>query len=525
MNTFAKIANTAAKESQAIRIASKERLRHHIAPCCPVRAQLTWILVLALSILVTMSSQLLASDGELDTTFGTGGRITPAFAGFARAVALQPDGKIVVAGWSGPTWAATLRLLRYNSDGSLDSSFGIQGKATTDFGATEQAFAVALQTDGKILVAGSSLVRYNSNGSLDTTFGIEGKISTQFSSAVVVQPDGKIVVGGGTGDPSRLDFGLARYNSDGSLDVGYGIGGKVTTDFSGRDDQVYALALQRDGKIVAAGRSNDFSAFTSGGMAFARYNTDGSLDPAFGIEGQVMDPDDYFPGAAYAVALQPDGKIVAAGGGVVVESGLRLARYNSDGSLDATFATAAKVSPFSGPSGPDAWSLALQSDGKIVIGTIPHVGVVSLARYNSDGSLDATFGMGGYVGDGEGATALAIQSDGKIIAVGSDFALARYNSDLPTLSFHPPFVVLGDSFTATFSGTSLNDETYFDVRFRPPGAGTDRVTLNWQRGISATHSAHTLTGTWTITGIHPHQNMDDHTPAFVPVSIDLKVAP
>jgi hypothetical protein len=150
---------------------------------------------------------------------------------------------------------------------------------------------------------------------------------------------------------------------------------------------------------------------------------------------------------------------------------------------------------------------------------------VSLARYNADGSLDPTFGTGGYVGDGGGATALAIQSDGKIIAEGLDFALARYNSDLPTLSFHPSCVVLGDSFTATFSGTSLNDETYFDVRFRSPGAGTDRVTLNWQRGISATHSAHTLTGTWTITGIHPHQNMDEHTPAFVPVSIDLKVAP
>ena len=292
-------------------------------------------------------------------------------------------------------------IARYNIDGSLDPSFGIQGQTTTDLGATDEAFAVALQTDGKIIVAGSSrsaafghlaLVRYNSDGSLDTTFGIEG-ISTEFpsvysgASAVVLQPDGKIVVAGSEG---RSDFALARYNSDGSLDLGYGIGGKVTTDFSGRDDQVYALALQRDGKIVAAGRSNDFSEFARfarGGMAFARYDSDGSLDPTFGIGGQVMDSDDYFQGAAYAVALQPDGKIVAAGGGVDVESGLRLRRLNENGSPDTTFAIAGKVNPFSAP---DAWSLTLQSDGKIVIGTIPLVGIVSLARYNADGSLDPT---------------------------------------------------------------------------------------------------------------------------------------
>ncbi len=514
-------------------------------------AQYCSFLTLAFAGLLTMSDRLRASDGDLDLTFGTGGRTIAALPGFARALALQPDGKIVVAGSTVSYPGNDFAVARYNSDGSLDTTFGNQGTITTDFGATDEAFAVAFQPDGKIVVAGETrstpsqiekmnffswlaLTRYNSDGSLDSTFGMDGKIVTDFPGvndhpSLAVQPDGKIVVAGGTYDPSdparRSNFALARLNKDGSLDASFGNEGKIITDFSGRGGMAFALALYSDGKIVAAGLSEAITASGTvvGGLALARYNSDGSPDPAFGIGGQVVTDPNGINSTVYAVALQPDGKIVVAGGGVVLEIGLRLLRYQSDGSLDTTFSNAGTAAV----TAPDAWSVALQSDGKIVIGTIPGVGTVSVARYNSDGSLDTSFASGGYAGNGEGAPALAIQPDGKIIALaGGAFALTRYNSSLPTVNFDPPSLRLGDSFTATFSGASLNDETYFDVRFRAPGNNTEQVALNWQRGRSATHNvpANTLLGTWAVTGVHPHQNPNEHTPAFVTVSTELVLA-
>jgi len=212
--------------------------------------------------------------------------VTTDFGGsdYGFSVALQPDGKIVVAGYAGGDFA----LARYNSDGALDTSFGSGGKVTTDFGGSyhPDGFSVALQPDGKIVVAGYAggdfaLARYNSDGALDTSFGSGGKVTTDFGGSdagysVALQPDGKIVVAGYAG----LDFALARYNSDGALDTSFGTGGKVTTDFSGGRDVGYSVALQPDGKIVVAGYAGvDF--------ALARYNSDGALDTSFGSGGKV----------------------------------------------------------------------------------------------------------------------------------------------------------------------------------------------------------------------------------------------
>ena len=221
--------------------------------------EMSWFQALALFLFLGMTSQLLGSDGDLDMTFGIRGRTTPTLSGHARAVALQPDEKIVVAGWNEPYRGSDFAVVRYNGDGSLDPVFGVEGKITTDFGANDQALAVALQPDGKIVVAGLSgsafaLARYNSNGSLDTTFGLQGKTTTAFSSytearAVVVQEDGKIVLAGSTGSGSNSDFAVARYDTDGSLDVSFGIAGKVTTDFSSGYDAAYALTLQTDERL------------------------------------------------------------------------------------------------------------------------------------------------------------------------------------------------------------------------------------------------------------------------------------
>jgi hypothetical protein len=210
---------------------------------------------------------------------------------------------------------------------------------------------------------------------------------------------------------------------------------------------------------------------------------------------------------------------VAAGGDLIDESGLRLARYNSDGSLDTTFGIGGRVT-----NGVDASSLAIQSDGKIIIGTFPF-GDAALIRYDNDGSLDRMFGNGGYL-SGDGGSALALQFDGKLVAV-SRYSLARYNNSLPILRFDTASIALGGSFTATFSGSDLTDETYFDVRFRTPGSNTDLVVRNWQRGLSQVHdlSIDLETGTWSITGVRPHRDANDHTTDFLFVSTTLTVTP
>ena len=270
-------------------------------------------------------------DGSSDSTFSGDGKLTTDITSkedFANVVAIQADGKVVAAGDSGVGGSnERFALTRYNSDGSLDSTFGGDGRVTTDFTSyPDDALALAIQIDGKIVVAGGAgfgapnekfaLARYNADGSLDTTFSGDGKRITDFTShpdvafAMVLQADGKIVVGGGASlGRSNPTWALARYNLDGSLDTTLGGNGKVTTDFTRGDDDAYSLALQADGKIVAAGQSGG----SNPKFALARYNSDGSLDATFGADGKVTT--DFTPGydSAYSVAIQADGMIVAAG--------------------------------------------------------------------------------------------------------------------------------------------------------------------------------------------------------------------
>lgn len=412
-------------------------------------------------------------NGSLDLTFRGVGRVTTDFGGddFAAAVAIQPDGKIVVAGetldlvggFSG------FGLSRYHPDGRLDLAFGTGGKVVTRFGGYDSAFpfALSLQPDGKIILAGGvslagdagafALARYRADGGLDLAFGTGGKVVTNFGetgyiAGLTVQPDGRIVVAGHSFDSERSNFTVARYRIDGSLDPSFGTGGKVITGF-GDHDGAFAVAVQSDGKIVVAGIS-----LASGNVTFAlaRYASDGGLDPGFGSGGKVVS--DFGHGEeAFALALQPDGKIVVAGGSASVGSDLVLARYDADGRLDASFGTGGKVTGDLG--GTDAASrLVLQPDGKILVivnvfppptpGTVGTATSV-LARYTSNGSLDPTFGGGGTV-DGDFARGLALQPDGRIVVAGNsgpfgrDFAVTRYTGDLPTtfiatnqLVYHP----------------------------------------------------------------------------------------
>jgi len=397
--------------------------------------------LLAVFVLLIGGGAARAEPGNLDPTFGVGGLVTaPVGSGsFAEALALQPDGKIVVAGTG---WGAGITVARYTVDGWLDPTFGTNG-TTTVGGDNVQAWAVALQPDGKIIVAGRTLAflytrlaltRFNPDGSLDHSFGSGGMVTTQIGQqssawAVAVQPDGRIVAGGGSWDGTTEGFGLARYEADGSLDPSFGSGGTVTTLENGLGD-VGALALQPDGKIVAVG--DNFS--------LARYEPNGSLDATFGSHGVVRTENGY----AYAAALQPDGKVVVAGGfGPFV-----LARFDADGSPDTTFGSGGAVQTQFAPGFGGARGVAIQPDGKIVAAGGAQDGVIdtfALARYNPDGSLDPAFGSGGKVLTGFSAgyhfvwadsSGLALQPDGKIVVAGwaqtltgggvPTFALARY---------------------------------------------------------------------------------------------------
>ncbi|MBN2146562.1 MAG: hypothetical protein JW726_04200 [Anaerolineales bacterium] len=263
------------------------------------------------------------SDGSPDATFGSAGIVITTFSDFggAHAIALQEDGKIVVAGYTyeqaRTPGLGQFALARYNTDGSLDASFGAGGKATTEFPEAtwnDQALSLAIQEDGKIVLAGRSagytaVARYNANGSLDTTFGSGGMVTTEFGLAgygVVIQKDGKIVVAGGT-----RQFALLRLLSDGSRDPDFGSDGEVVTYFGGDDALARGVALLPDGRIVAAGYQRD-SSDSDYDFALAIYNKDGSLYTREGTSGWAI-LDLGWEDLGRAVTLQPDGAIIIAG--------------------------------------------------------------------------------------------------------------------------------------------------------------------------------------------------------------------
>jgi uncharacterized delta-60 repeat protein len=216
-------------------------------------------------------------SGSLDTTFGKSGMVTtPIGSGnaVAHALGIQSDGKIVAAGSSNNIGNDDFTLVRYNTDGSFDTTFGTGGIVTTTIGSDAYAQALGIQTDGKIVAAGDyyngsnyefALVRYTADGSLDTTFGTGGIVTTTIGSgnawanALGIQTDGKIVAAGYSYNSSNDDFSLVRYNADGSLDTTFGTGGIVTTAIGSGNAGANALGIQTDGKIVAAGQSSNGS--------------------------------------------------------------------------------------------------------------------------------------------------------------------------------------------------------------------------------------------------------------------------
>jgi uncharacterized delta-60 repeat protein len=342
--------------------------------------------------------------------------------------------------------------------GDLDLTFDGDGKVLTDFGQIDGIEDLVVQNDGKIVAVGTTmnqstsvdqfaLARYASDGSLDTGFGTGGRVTTEFGGranaayAVALQGDGKIVAAGATwtpplfvaiGGPTGTDIALARYNADGSLDTSFGVGGKVVTDFNLTHEAAYGLAIQPDGRLVVVGSTRPFGRFETNpfDFALARYNPNGGLDTSFDGDGKVSTA--FTPGwsdLGYSIAMAPGGKIVAAGwaapDGVSGPGVIDVARYNADGSLDASFDGDGRLVSAPGTDN-GAFAVVVQPDGRVVVaGSVSRFRAkLALVRYTVGGRLDATFGTGGVASADfgpryAGAHDLVRQRDGKLVAAGS----------------------------------------------------------------------------------------------------------
>ena len=408
--------------------------------------------------------------------FGYGGRTTVDYSHSdesASAVAIQPDAKILVAGTTDfidhRERQDDFSLLRFNPDGSLDLTFGNSGRVATDFGNTHDvATAIALQGDGKILVAGLSdgsfvVARYDANGNLDNAFGSGGWTRGIFPDAsiatcIALQSDGKILLGGrmneknAVGGYFRSDFALARLNSDGSIDTGFGHNGRTSTDFLADEDVIGGIVVQPDGKIVAAGYATVVRVIdgsTSADFAVARYNADGSLDRGFGDSGKLRTDIHGSDDRAYSIALLSDGRIVVAGYSYDPHanrgSDMTVVRYTAGGSIDGSFGVEGVAEIDFNHSSESVSRIRVQPDGKLVLGgyTTGYGSTdFALARLHADGTIDGQFGSGGkawidFTYGSDAAADIALQPDGKIILVGAtdppdtygtDYGIARYDN-------------------------------------------------------------------------------------------------
>jgi uncharacterized delta-60 repeat protein len=377
----------------------------------------------------------MAHPGDLDTTFGSGGKKTVNFGGTdaARAVLVQPNGRVVAAGGGGPASSFCVVRLR-SANGTLDPTFGSGGKRVVDLGSDDESvYGAALQPDGKIVLAGDSrlqpaVVRLKANGALDTTFDGDGKKLFSWGAigrvtAVVVAPNGKILLGGFSG-PEGGNIQVARMTAKGALDTTFGAGGIATVDF-GATEFGEAIARQADGRILVAGQSS------AGGAVIARLRATGVLDTDFGGDGRVTLPGG---GSLSAVLVQPDRNIVVAGN-ASGSAMMTVTRLKPDGSLDATFGSAGTTTVAFGSLANPLGGAARQPDGKIVVAGYTQDGEdVAVARLNTNGSLDATFGIGGKAtvdfGVATFGNAVALARNGRIVVAGQktggdDFGVAR----------------------------------------------------------------------------------------------------
>jgi uncharacterized delta-60 repeat protein len=405
------------------------------------------VVAVTLVFLASNSQRAFAAPGALDSTFSGDGKVATDLGSGdegANAVAVQSDGKIVVAGYTFTTaFEADFILARYNTDGTPDPTFSGDGLVTSTSGVNTIDLAVdlAIQSDGKLLVFGSGvgLARYNPDGTPDTSFSDDG---VQHDGLAGVSPGGlalgggKIVVVGTFQTPSLfLDFFVARYSLDGTLDATFSGDGLQTTSFS-RGDRAEAVAVRGNGKIVVAGWSTGSRGRAD--FAVARFRLDGTLDPTFSGDGK-QETSFALVDRARDLRIQGDGKILVVGQSALVgqSTDFALARYRPNGRLDRTFSGDGRQRTNFGAAEASAEGLVIQPNGRIVVAGYAGSGPrVALARYRPNGNPDSAFS-----GDGKLTTAVSVhsygwdvarQADGRIVVAGQgasgpyDVILVRY---------------------------------------------------------------------------------------------------
>lgn len=455
----------------------------------------------------------LNTDGSLDTGFGNNGVTVISVANNAddegRSIALQSDGKIVVAGHSRTSSTFDFMVVRCNSDGSLDTSFDTDGKVTTPvLSSDDQGYSVAIQSDGKIVVAGDTsianstdvaIVRYNSNGSLDTSFDTDGKVTQGYGQDtlavpptdeddhaydLVIEPSGSLVVAGSTSNGSSTDFLAMRFTNTGALDTTFSGDGVATNSLHAGTDMARALLRQADGKLLLVGQSSNGS---NNDFAALRYNTDGTLDTTFTGDGTQLYIVNTGNDDAWGVTQQADGKLVLAGGtvaGTTTDAGL--IRTALDGTLDTTFNSTGRLTTTAGVTINDANSVVVLPTGKVVaIGTAFITATlqdIAIAAYNPDGTPDTSFsgdGLYTFVAstNNDLVPAATVQSDGKIVVAGSrlntnrDLFVARI---LPTGTLDTAFGNAGGKYTTAVSSTT-DDSINAIIQLKYSGANNGKL--------------------------------------------------
>jgi uncharacterized delta-60 repeat protein len=374
-----------------------------------------------------------AAVGALDPSFATGGKLTVAGTTFG-AVALQPDGKIVAVGGQAVGVDLDFLVARFNPDGTPDTTFNTTGTKTIDFnGANDNANAVAIQSDGKIVVAGNAgndfgVTRLNTDGTLDTTFGINGLVDVDFNghtnraNGLAIAANGNLYVAGTVGvTTAEFGFGLLALNPAGAPLASFGNNGRTAVNLVSQFEGANAIAIQPDGKLVVAGVVDPL------GSDFAVIRLDpttGQLDTGFGTQGLAEVNFGPADDTAQALVIQPDGDIIAAGittpAGRPNSSNAALARLTPAGVLDTTFGTGGKTSfQLSAPGGINA--AALQPDGEIVVVGSNSQDVV-VGRMTAGGAVDTSFGTAGSTTVDTTAQNIAkglvLQPDGRIVVAG-----------------------------------------------------------------------------------------------------------
>ncbi|HEY0045641.1 MAG TPA: T9SS type A sorting domain-containing protein [Flavobacterium sp.] len=408
-------------------------------------------------------------DGVLDTTFGTDGTVVTSFGtGWTglTSMALLPDGKFVAAGAFSPNGVNGIVMIvaKYNADGSLDTTFDTDGKVTTPFGTGTTSYGVFLSanSDGKITVAGTvftsnnteanfGLVRYNPNGSLDTSFDGDGKALSLLDDgfygikSIVQDADGKYLVNFSDGNPSNYSV-IRKYNSDISLDTSFGINGEFNTLNAGYNI-AQNLAVTSDSKIIMV-RNSISSEQNASDFGLVKYNFNGTLDATFDTDGIVTTKFEYSTDELKKVLVLPNDQIIAIGTSRYKQpnnayfSNIVLSKYNSDGSLDTSFGDSGKVYSVFGENVYEIMNAFVQTDGKILVNAYYSVLLLNdifyeLIRYNPDGSLDTTFGTNGKIVTSQGNFTLINPIDGKLLFNSANYLpsgdyehiIKRYNND------------------------------------------------------------------------------------------------